>query len=40
VFAPEDEHSGLPAWIPVTVILVLAVGAFGGLWWRNRTGQV
>lgn len=36
-FAPEDEQSGLPPWIPVTVVLVLALAAFGGLWWRNRS---
>jgi hypothetical protein len=36
-FVPEDEPSGLPAWVPVSVILVLALVAFGGLWWRNRS---
>lgn len=35
--SPADEQSGLPPWIPVTVVLVLAVAALGGLWWRNRS---
>ena len=37
-FAPKEEHSGLPAWVPLSVILLLALTAFGGLWWRNRSG--
>ena len=37
-FTPDDEQSGLPPWIPVTVVLALALAAFGGLWWRNRSG--
>lgn len=37
-FAPEEEHSGLPVWVPVGVIIVLAGAAGGTLWWRRRTG--
>jgi hypothetical protein len=36
-FTPKEDHAGLPAWIPVSVILALALLAFGGLWWRNRS---
>ena len=37
-FTPEDEPSGLPTWIPVTVIVALAGAAGGAVWWRRRTG--
>lgn len=37
-FKPEDEHSGLPAWVPVGVIVVLGAAAGGAVWWRRRTG--
>ncbi|MCW2807211.1 MAG: hypothetical protein JWQ93_1166 [Marmoricola sp.] len=37
-FTPADEQSGLPPWIPVGVVLALALAAFGGLWWRSRSG--
>lgn len=37
-FTPDEEPSGLPPWIPVSAVLALALAAFGGLWWRNRSG--
>jgi hypothetical protein len=38
-FKPVSESSGLPVWVPVVVILVLALAAWVGLWWRNRSGE-
>lgn len=37
-FTPEEEPSGLPAWVPITVIVALAGAAGGAVWWRRRTG--
>jgi len=37
-FTPEDEPSGLPAWVPVTVIVALGGAAGVAVWWRRRTG--
>jgi len=37
-FAPEQEQNGLPAWVPVLVVLALAGAAGGTAWWRRRTG--
>jgi hypothetical protein len=37
-FTPKDEHSGLPTWVPVGVIVVLGGAAGGAVWWRRRTG--
>lgn len=35
--APE-QPGGLPAWVPILVLLVLAGGAGSALWWRGRQG--
>lgn len=37
-FTPVEQGSGLPAWVPVSVIAVLAAAAGGAVWWRKRTG--
>ncbi len=37
-FAPAEDHSALPTWIPIVVIAGLALTAVGGIWWRNRSG--
>jgi hypothetical protein len=35
-FAPEEEHSGLPTWVPIVVLVGLAGAAGGALLWRRR----
>lgn len=37
-FTPAEQGSGLPAWVPLSVIAVLAAAAGGAVWWRKRTG--
>ena len=37
-FTPADQHSGLPVWVPLAVIVALAGAAGGAVWWRTRTG--
>jgi hypothetical protein len=37
-FTPKDDDGGLPTWVPVVVIVGLAGGAGGALWYRRRTG--
>jgi hypothetical protein len=39
-FTPDDENGGLPAWVPIGVIVVLAGAAGAAVWWRKRTGAV
>lgn len=31
------DQGGLPAWVPVLVLALLALGAGGAVWWRKRT---
>ena len=31
------DQGGLPAWVPLLVLALLAVGAGGAVWWRKRT---
>jgi len=35
-----DENGGLPAWVPVSVIVLLGGAAGAAVWWRKRTGAV
>jgi hypothetical protein len=35
-FAPEEEHSGLPTWVPIVVLVGLAGAAGGAVLWRRR----
>jgi hypothetical protein len=37
-FAPAEQDSGLPVWVPIVVILGLGGAAGGAVWWRRRTG--
>lgn len=36
-FAPVEQPSGLPTWVPIGVIVVLGSVATGTVWWRNRS---
>lgn len=36
-FAPEEEHSGLPTWVPIVVLVGLAGAAGGAVLWRRRS---
>lgn len=36
--APAEQSSGLPTWVPIAVIAVLAAAAGGAVWLRRRTG--
>ena len=38
-FKPAEKPSGLPAWVPIVVIVGLAAAAGGSVWWRKRTGS-
>ena len=37
-FTPEEEHSGLPTWVPIAVLLGLVGAAGGAVVWRRRGG--
>ena len=37
-FTPEEDQGGLPVWVPIGVIAVLAGAAGGTAWWRRRAG--
>jgi len=37
-FAPEEDQGGLPVWVPIGVIAVLAGAAGGTALWRRRAG--
>ncbi|WP_299051931.1 hypothetical protein [uncultured Nocardioides sp.] len=36
--ATEEDPAGLPVWVPLAVLLVLAAGGVGAVVWRRRTG--
>ncbi len=35
-FAPTEEDGGLPAWVPIGVIVLLGGAAGAAVWWRKR----
>jgi hypothetical protein len=39
-FASTEEDGGLPAWVPIGVLVVLGGAAGAAVWWRKRTGAV
>ncbi|MCH1867294.1 hypothetical protein [Nocardioides sp. CFH 31398] len=36
--ASEEDPAGLPVWVPIAVLVVLAAGGVGAVVWRRRTG--
>jgi hypothetical protein len=38
--APTDEDGGLPAWVPIGVLVLLGAAAGAAVWWRRKTGAV
>ncbi len=36
--APAENDDGLPAWVPILVVLTLASGGAAAAWWRRRAG--
>lgn len=36
--ASEEDPAGLPVWVPLAVLVVLAAGGVGAVVWRRRTG--
>jgi len=39
-FAATQEDGGLPAWVPIGVLVVLGGVAGAAVWWRKRSGAV
>lgn len=39
-YSPGEQHSSMPAWVPIAVIVLLAGVAGGAALWRKRSGPV